>query len=486
MKNRRSCILALFILMLAGCKPPEDTRPPNIVIILADDLGYNDLGIYRKDHPTRSARPPTCNTPNIDRLASEGMRFTDFYAGAAVCSPSRAALLTGRNCIRSGIYNWIPPGQPMHLRSGEMTIAELLKQVGYKTGHFGKWHLTSEGMGQPLPTDQGYDYAFYTYNNAQPSHLDPVNFFRNGNPVGTLSGYSCHLVAEEAIRWIENLDTDEVPFYINVWFNEPHEKVAAPESMTSRHTYHAGYYGSIENMDLAVERLLSFLENSGLDQQTIVIFTSDNGSQVVASNDPLRGEKTLNYEGGIRVPMIIRWPGRVPAGERSSFTGCFTDIFPTIASITGADIPSDRVIDGIDLSMVITGSEVLTSRNHPVFFFRYFHDPVCMLRRDSLVLLGYIHPPPPFEVDYDQQVLANLKPADGDPPWSMWGFQKTHMAFLKEAIPVEFELYDLGSDPSQTEDLSAQFPEVVKEMQQSMIRLRDEMIAEGGDWYPEE
>ena len=485
MRFFRSLILFTLLWGLAGCGRSGGDPLPNIIIILADDLGYNDLSIYRQNQTQYHSHPSTSETPHIDRLASEGMRFTNFYCGAAVCSPSRAALLTGRNSTRLGIYNWIPPGQPMHLRDSEITIAELVKQAGYRTAHFGKWHLTSQGMGQPLPMDQGYDDAFYTFNNAEPSHLDPVNFFRDGISAGPLSGYSCQLVVDEAISWLEDNASDQDPFYINVWFNEPHEKVAAPPELASRHQYHKDYYGAIENMDLAVGRLLEYLKKVDLDRQTVVIFTSDNGSQVPGSNDPLRGEKAFNYEGGIRVPMIVRWPGHVKGGTVSSFPGSFTDIFPTIAAITGVPPPGKRTLDGVDLAPVLTGAAVQPSRKPPLFFFRYFHDPVCMLRQDDMVLLGYIHDPLPQMEDYDQQALANLKPEEGQPPWSMWNFQQIHMDFLKTAIPEHFELYNITVDPHQEHDLSGRDPEQVSQMKRLMLDLREEMIREGGDWYQE-
>ena len=495
---KRSPILAALIISItmAGCNRTPAPERPNIILILADDLGYNDLTCYREANPclsdlnpadqTVADRPPTASTPHIDRLAEEGMRFTDFYCGAAVCSPSRSSLLTGRNCTRMGIYNWIPPNQPMHLRDSEITIGEMLREAGYKTAHFGKWHLTAEGMGQPLPGDQGYGYSFFTYNNANPSHRNPVNFFRDTVPVGELEGYSCQLVVDEALKWLRSEENSDQPFYINVWFNEPHDKVAAPEELTGRHRYNEEYYGCIENMDLAVGRLLEYLERQNLVQNTVVIFTSDNGSQVVASNDPLRGEKAFNFEGGVRIPFLIRWPGRVPAEEVSKVPGSFTDILPSIASVTGAVMPGDRILDGEDLSEVFTAANQSFERSTPIFFFRYFHDPVCMLRDGDWVLLGYQDGPLPYERDYNQPALARLKPDRDKPTWSMWGFQQKHMSFLKGAIPVNFELYDIRNDISQRTDLSLEFPEVVGRMKTEMLELRGEMIEEGGDWYATE
>ncbi|MBD3289990.1 sulfatase-like hydrolase/transferase [candidate division KSB1 bacterium] len=481
---RKKLFLLIMSLWLLGCDMTPQRNRPNIILFLSDDLGYNDLSCYRASHAVYSDRPPTSHTPNIDLLAQQGTRFTNFYCGAAVCSPSRASLLTGRNATRTGVYNWVPQNSPMHLRDEEVTIAEMLKQADYQTAHFGKWHLTSEGTDQPLPNDQGYDYSFFTFNNAVPSHHNPVNFMRNGDPVGELSGYSCQLVVDEAIQWLSSSRDAAKPFYINVWFNEPHVKLAAPPELTERHQYNQKYYGAIENMDRAVGRLLDFLQENDLDENTIIIFSSDNGSQVPGSNDPLRGEKALNFEGGIRVPFIIKWADKIPAGKVSEITGSFTDILPSIAGLTHTQLPQNRTLDGIDLSPVFMGAADSIERESPIFFFRYFHDPVCMLRENDWVLLGYDELIP-YSENYDQVALAKLKPEPGAKPWSMWGFQPVHMNFLEKITPKYFELYNIKEDISQRNDVSSQHPDVVARMKQKMLELREEMIRDGGNWFSE-
>ncbi|MDD4226986.1 MAG: sulfatase-like hydrolase/transferase [Mariniphaga sp.] len=455
---------------------------PNVILILTDDLGYSDISCYRDMFDNQPNRPSTSRTPNIDRLADQGMQFTDFYCGAAVCSPSRSSLMTGRNATRVGIYNWVPENEPMHLRAEEYTLAEMLKDAGYQTGHFGKWHLTSMGMNQPLPTDQGFDYAFFTYNNANPSHRNPENFYRNGQAVGPLEGYSCQLVVNEAMEWLSRIDKNQTPFYVNLWFNEPHEKVAAPEEFSQHHEYRKEYYGCIENMDNAVGRLMEYLKKNNLEDNTLVIFSSDNGSQISSSNNPLRGAKAFNFEGGVRVPFIIKWPGMIPKGNVSSQIGSFTDILPTLASITGASIPSGRTIDGEDISSVFRGSETF-NRTKPVFFFRYFHEPVTMLRQDDWILIGYHDTPLPWAQNYDVRKHAKLKPDPGTEEWSMWGFQPRHMEYLKTAIPQHFELYQIREDILQKKDVKKEFPEITEKMKKMSLLLRQEMIEEGGDWY---
>lgn len=474
------CILLCCIGIYASAQQQTQEKP-NFIIILADDLGYNDVSCYRDMLSGQGESAPTCMTPNIDKLAAAGMLFTDFYSGAAVCSPSRSALITGRNASRNGIYNWVPENSPMHLRSEEVTIAEMLKPQGYQTAHFGKWHLTSGGTNQPIPNDQGYNYSFFTHNNALPSHKNPVNFMRNGEPVGELNGYSCQLVVDEAIDWLEERKNKEEPYYINVWFNEPHEKVAAPEELTSRHERHPKYYGAIENMDLAIGRLMDYLEETGLDQNTLIIFTSDNGSQVRYSNTPFRGAKCLNYEGGIRVPFIVKYHGVVPEGSVKNTPGHFTDVLPTLAAFTGSKLPT-RTLDGADLSAVFKNEEEKVERVHPIFFYRYFHDPVCMIREDKWVLLGYDNPLP-YAERYDIKAIANLQPKPGKPTWSMWGFQPVHMNFIKKQKVTHFELYDINEDIGQRKNVAARHPEVVKKLKKKMLLLKKGMVKEGGDWF---
>lgn len=473
-----------LIAALPGCtsSPEGKDESPNIVLIVADDLGYNDVSFYRDMHASDVPKPPTCETPNIDQLAREGVAFTDFYAGAAVCSPSRAALLSGRNKTRVGIYNWIPEGSPMHFRDEEMTIAEVLKQKNYHTAHFGKWHLTSDFETQPGPLDQGYDYGFYTQNNAEPSHENPVNFIRNEEPVGPLNGYSSHLVVGEAIEWLDSREEQEKPFYMNVWFHEPHVVCAAPEKFTSRHSYRQDYYGSIENMDAAIAKLMNYLKENGLDDNTLVMFSSDNGSQENYSNLPFIGEKCLNLEGGLKVPFIARWKNRIPAGKISTATGSFTDVLPTLAAITGAEMPDDRTIDGESLAAVFENPEKEFTRDNPIFFYRYFHDPICVLRDGDWLLNGYDEL---YEYSYDVDIteLAKFKPAEGEPSWSQWSFQEEHMEAILDQEPNYWRLYNVKDDPSQTNDLSDRHQEKLEEMKKKTLKLRKEMVEEGGNWF---
>ena len=230
----------IYLLLLSVCCATAvlaDDRP-NFLVFLCDDLGYGDLACYGHEH---------IQTPNLDRMAKEGIRFTDFYSAAPVCSPSRVGLLTGRSPNRAGVYDWIPGNakprpdarEQVHLRKSEVTIAGLLKQAGYATCVSGKWHCNAQFNRdtQAQPNHAGFDHWFATQNNASPSHANPKNFVRNGEEVGPLEGYSCQLVVDEAIDWLNRRKQakDEKPFFVFASFHEPHEPVASPEELVKQY-----------------------------------------------------------------------------------------------------------------------------------------------------------------------------------------------------------------------------------------------------------
>jgi len=292
----------------------------NVVIALCDDLGYGDLACYGHPH---------IKTPNLDRLAAEGMRLTDCYAAAPVCSPARAGMLTGRTPYRCGIYDWIPANNPMHLSRKEITVATLLRDRGYATCHCGKWHCNGKFNSdeQPQPGDHGFEHWFSTQNNALPTHHNPNNFVRNGARAGPLQGYSSTLIVQEAIEWLQNKWDRAKPFCLFVWFHAPHEPIATGPQFMEMYDGHkeAVYYGNVTQMDHEFGRLMQNLDDMALRDETFVMFTSDNGPETLnryrgshrsfGSPGPLRGMKLHMYEGGIRVPGIIRWPGKTQPGS---------------------------------------------------------------------------------------------------------------------------------------------------------------------------
>lgn len=456
-------ILALVIILVLPGKgvlgeKSKTTDTPNIIILYADDLGYQDLSVYGSLQ---------VDTPSLDKLAEDGMRFTDFYGGSAVCSPSRASLLTGRHALRTGVYSWIHVShEKMHLPRNEVTIAEVLKESGYSTAHIGKWHLgydLEEGSGPgPNPGDQGFDYWLATGNNAHPSHHNPDNFVRNGKPVGVMDGYSSHLIVEETFTWLDQEWDDSEPFFLNLWFHEPHAPVAAPSDINKKHknTTNPAYYGSVENMDLAIGRLMKKLRDINQDENTIVIFMSDHGSYMGehGSNAEFKKGKTTLWEGGIRIPSIIRWPNYIKPGTVEDTPAGVVDILPTLSEITGANLPLDRKIDGVSLSPLLNGKSI--SREQPLYWFYSPSRPAVVIR------------------DGDWNLIAD---PELDIPTDNF-FEEEWIGMVKETGLENFRLYNLKNDPGQKVDLSLDYPDKLKSMMDLMIPLHEEIVEEAIDW----
>jgi arylsulfatase A-like enzyme len=372
------CLFAYSILQ-------AQTRP-NIMLIYVDDLGYGDLGSFGH---------PVIQTPNIDRLASEGMTLTNYYAPSALCSPSRAGLLTGPIPYRTGIKSWIPEGTDIYLHDEEITLAEVLKSAGYATAIVGKWHLNSDlgSKDEPQPTDQGFDY-FYGHNAFQiPTNHNPINIYRNGELLEAQEGYTADLYADEAIAWLQKQDSG-TPFFLYLSMAEPHttfENPAAYNQMYADYTdgeivpIPSGldriptetlkprgpgeYYANITYMDAQLGRVLAELEHSVAKENTIIVFTSDNGpvtSQWLqwfevnahGSTGGYRGRKHFLYEGGIKVPAIVSYPGVIAPGSSSDQPLVGMDFFVTLAELGRGTVPVDRPIDGISIEPFFDGHEL--------------------------------------------------------------------------------------------------------------------------------
>lgn len=433
------------LLSILGAAPAADERP-NVVLFLADDLGWGDLGCTGH---------PAIQTPHLDAFARQGMRLTQCYAASAVCSPSRSALLTGRTPYRNGVYTWIAEGSEVHLRAGEITIARLLRERGYSTCHVGKWHLNGKfnTPAQPQPGDHGYDWWLATQNNAAPSHKNPTNFVRNGRAVGPLEGYSATLVAHEAIQWLREKRDPKKPFFLSVWTHEPHlpiesdprfmEPYASIEDEGVRQ-----HHGNVTQLDHAFGLLMKALDELGLAADTLVFFTSDNGPEgdgrkgrTRGSTGGLRGRKRSMYEGGIRVPGIVRWPGRIPAGTTSDQPVIGSDFFATVCAATGTPPPGDRTLDGVDILPVLTGRGPV-KRRIPLYW-----------------RLG--------------MASDGLHVAMRDGPWKI----------LASEDLSRFELYNLEEDPGESRELSAREPERLATMKKELAELHRAIEAEGPDWW---
>ena len=286
-------VLSLFtatLLCLSFATNSLAADRPNILIILCDDLGYGDLAIHGHPH---------IQTPNLDRLANEGIRFTNFYSTAPVCSPSRVGLLTGRSPNRAGVYDWIPEAktprpdarEQVHMKKDEVTIAHLLKDAGYATVMAGKWHCNAafNDPSQPQPGDAGFDHWLATQNNAAPGHQNPKNYVRNGEAVGEIEGFSCQIAADEIITWVgsHQKENSDQPFFGYLAFHEPHEPVRSPEELINLYRdvtvspLQAEYYANVHNVDLAVGKVVEAFEKLGIRDDTLIVFTSDNGPETL-------------------------------------------------------------------------------------------------------------------------------------------------------------------------------------------------------------
>jgi len=444
------CVLRLFTLLLAlvACASLSGAaaRPPNIILFLADDLGYGDLGCYGH---------PVIKTPNLDAFARQGVRLTQAYAASAVCSPSRSALLTGRTPHRNGVYTWIAEGSEVHLRTSEVTLPKLLRDAGYATCHSGKWHLNGRfnHASQPQPGDHGYDWWLATQNNAAPTHENPSNFVRNGQPAGRLEGYSAPLVAREAITWLREKRDPTKPFFLAVWTHEPHYPIKSDPAFKALYPdlnddVQREHHANVTQMDHAFGELMRAVDEQKLADTTFVFFTSDNGPEGDGIKTPgrgssggLRGRKRDLHEGGIRVPGLARWPGRIPAGTTSDVPVIGSDMFPTMLGLGGARVPSDRVLDGVSVLAVLEGRATRVERPQPLFWRLHMAPNAKVAMR----------------VD-DRKILA-------------------------DAGLTEFELYDLKSDPRETTDLKAREPARFNTMRAQLVRHNAAIDAEGPDWW---
>jgi arylsulfatase A len=443
MRQTSSFVLAMLIAGSAAAEGPQ----PNVVLFLADDLGYGDLGCYGQ---------PAIKSPHLDAFAKQGVRLTQCYSASAVCSPSRSALLTGRTPHRNGVYTWIAAGSEVHLRTSERTLAKLLQEAGYSTCHSGKWHLNGRfnQPSQPQPGDHGYDHWFATQNNAGPSHKNPKNFVRNGAAVGPLEGFSATLVADEAVRWLREGRDQSKPFFLTVWTHEPHPPVESDPRFQSLYNDITDpdirqHHGDVTQMDAGFGAVMKALDELKLADSTLVIFTSDNGPEgdgLTARNrgstGGLRGRKRAMYEGGIRVPGIVRWPGKIRAETICAVPTIGSDFFPTILAAAGLKLPSDRVLDGVDVTSVLTGKADSVERKTPLYW--------------------RLHMAP-----HGLHMAMRV----GD--WKI----------LAAADFSKAELYNLAADPAERNDLRAMQPERFATMMEMLKRVNAEVEKDGPDWW---
>jgi arylsulfatase A len=390
-----SWVMAIALLcVLSGARQDAQALRPNIVIIQADDLGYGDLSVYGQSR---------FQTPSLDRLAQNGMRFTNYYAGSTVCAPSRAALMTG---LHTG-HGWVRGNGEFSLREEDRTVAMLLREAGYRTAVIGKWGLGRPGLpGQPDRKGFEYSFGFLDHRHAHRQYTD--HLYRNAErvEVDLNKDYANDLFTREAVSFIER--DDQRPFFLYLNYTVPHAELRVPEDSLSafkgrypekpfvnatadgkptgpdgpslgyrsQPTPHAAFAAMITRMDRDIGQLTDLLKTRGVDRRTLVVFLSDNGPHQEGGAEPpffkssggLRGIKRDLYEGGIRVPMIASWPGTIPAGRVNNHAAAHWDMMPTLAEFAGA--PAPKGLDGVSLARTLRG------RTQPAHEFMYweFHE----------------------------------------------------------------------------------------------------------------
>lgn len=453
-----SVLLLVSIIVDAHEAEESITRRPNLIIFLVDDVGYGDIGCFGG----RRAK-----TPNLDRMATQGMKLTDFYVHP-VCGVTRASLMTGCYAMRVAEVDNRKNGHPI-LHPKEITIAEVLKKAGYKTGMIGKWHLgggrRAKYPPELMPNAQGFDYFFGAPSHNGTTRTVKASKFRmqlmRQNTVidDSIDQKEMNQITrqytEEAEKFIK--EHKEKPFFLYVAHNMAHVVLGASEKFQGKSG--GGLYGDvIEELDWSAGQILQTLKEQGIDDNTLMIFTSDNGPWIeghlkgkggndahYGSAKPLRGSKMMTWEGGVRVPTIVRWPGQVPKKRSCSEPLTIMDLMPTFAKLASAKLPTDRVIDGKDIMPILRGEKDSKSPHEAIYYYSYVHLQAVRSGKWKLVL-----------------------PRPAKPKWTLWSARMT------EAVTT-VQLFDLEADVSETKNVAKKHPEVVAKLMKLIEKGRREI-----------
>jgi arylsulfatase A len=455
-------LLACAGLLALSASSLAAARPPNVILILTDDQGYADVGVYGAQG---------FSTPNLDRLAGEGIRFTDFHVAQAVCSASRAALLTGCYPNRIGITGALEPWDKIGLHADELTLPQMMKQKGYATGMVGKWHL-----GTPvefLPTHRGFDEFFglpysndeWPFHPEKPGVFPPLPLIEGDRAINPgISKQDMEQLTtqytEHAVSFIER--NRERPFFLYVAHTMPHVPLAVSDKFRGK-TKRGLYGDAVEEIDWSTGEIMAALKKHGLENDTLVLFISDNGPWLIYGNHagsafPLREGKTTSWEGGTRVPFIARWPGHIPAGKVSGEMAMTIDLMPTIAKLIDAKLPEHK-IDGLDIWPLLSG-QAGAKNPHEAYFFYGVPFGVWTGAELESVRSG------PWKL-----VLPHrYRTLGGNPP----GHDGIPAKYPPRDI-LEPELYDVEKDMSETSNVAAKNPDVVKRLQVLAEQCRDDL-----------
>jgi arylsulfatase len=451
--------IALFTLAAVAAPARAEDRAPNIVLIFTDDQGYADIGSF-------GARGFA--TPNLDRLAREGRRFTNFHVAQPVCSASRAGLLTGCYPNRIGIHGALGPKASHGIAEGETTLAEMLKSKGYATGMAGKWHLGHHPCF--LPTRHGFDeYLGLPYSNdmwpshpeAKPGTYPPLPLIEGDRVVDpdVTTDDQRRLTTrytERAVSFIAR--NKDRPFFFYVAHSMPHVPLHVSDRFRGKSSQ--GAYGDvIEEIDWSVGQVMKALADHGLERDTLVVFTSDNGPWLsygdhAGSAGPLREGKGTCWEGGVRVPCIARWPGKLPAGTTSDAMFMSIDLLPTIARLVGAELPAHK-IDGLDVWPLISGQPGATNPHEAYLYYYDVNELQAVASGDGRWK---------FQLPHTYRTLAGRPGGRGGTP-----------AKYEQVKVTKPELYDLAADIGETTDVAPEHPDVVARLQSVADRAREEL-----------
>lgn len=428
MKLSTSTLFLLGLVIISSCRNHNDNiqNPPNIIIFFTDDQGYADVGSFGAEGFA---------TPHLDQLASEGIKFTNFYVPATVCTPSRAGLLTGRYPKRYGLHEAVLfPFSKQGLPANEFTMAEMLREAGYSTSCIGKWHLGHQE--EFMPNNQGFD-TFYgvPYSNDMDNHYykgidfqsPPLPLYRNTELIesGPDQQFLTKKYTEEAIQQIRN--RGEKPFFMYLAHNMPHTPLHVSPAFKEKSEM--GLYGDvIMELDWSAGEIVRVLKEEGIYENTIFIFTSDNGPEV-GSAKPLRGRKAQTWEGGQRVPGIIAWPGQIPKGIVSDEIVSTLDLFPALANISSSKIPKGLILDGRDISAFLLAPETVKLPERPLYYYARNGDL-------EAIRLGKWKLHLKKSLGWDEKAEGNF----------------------------QVSLYDLELDRAEKNNVAKQFPEIVEKL----------------------
>jgi len=447
------CALLSFALPTLATAAERTATKPNFVLCMADDQGWGDMAY--NGHPA-------LKTPTFDQMSREGLRFDRFYAGAPVCSPTRASVMTGRTPNRMGCFKW-----GYTLRPQEVTVAEALKTAGYTTGHFGKWHLGSMRADSPVsPGRSGFDQWFSSPNFFE---VDPW-MARNGKAVKT-TGEGSEVIVDAALEFVRNAAKAKRPFLAVVWFGSPHAPHIGIERDLALYQdqpkKQRAFLAEITAMDRAMGKLRAGLRSAGIAGDTVLWYCSDNGAIPEGSTGGLRGKKGQIYEGGLRVPGLLEWPAKIRQPRTTSLPCCTVDIHPTLLELGGAKIANQPPLDGVSLAPLLNGE--MKSRPRPIGFWDY---TIGGLSTKSTALLeelaqeqaaGKVRPAAEAEPMAEAQLRSDYsdKEFPGHAAW-LDGDWKLHR--IEKKGDVKWELYNLAADRTESRDLTASESDRVSRM----------------------